>query len=727
MSRILALLVAAIAAFCVLAGSASAAKPSLREGSEFTIEKLQRIAGEDQSFTTAELTAEVGQTVEYEIVVTNTSDSTLEFSALEDEECEGISPAGETELEAGESETFTCEELLTEPGLWSNEAEIESGEEWQISNTVSVEVPERPGLAVEKLQRIESSGDQFTTAELTGSIGETVEYEIVVANTGNVALSLTPLEDDNCTGISPDGETELEPGESEIFTCEHELTTPGQTWSNEATISSGEVSEDSNTVYVSTQEEPKFTIEKLQRIAGEDQSFTTAELTGSVGQTVEYEIVVENTSEVALSLSPLEDSNCTGISPGGETELEPGESETFTCEHALTAAGQFWSNEATISSGKVSKSSNLVYVFTQEEPEFTIEKSQRIADTESAFTTDELTAKLGQTVDYQIVLSNTGNRPLAFSKLEDTNCTNVSPAEETELDADESETFTCEHKLSTAGEWTNVAEITGRFSREEQPEAIHARAIAHNVAIKKVTSNKVVANVPAEPAFEVEKLQTIKGSGAGFTKGELTAAVGQTVEYEIVVHNAGNVPLALSPLADANCGGISPAGATELPIGESETFTCEHVLTGAGTYTNEASIEAAGKAVTSNKVTVQAVQQATSTGPAQVVAAKCTLSESLIVLHGVSGSKHTPFTAHISALGIKQITFYLDGHKLKTLTAAQASKGQFSVRIDPSKLHYGAHRVSVKTVMNDSACAAIARSALFVHPRPAKIKPKFTG
>ncbi len=93
----------------------------------------------------------------------------------------------------------------------------------------------------------------------------------------------------------------------------------------------------------------------------------------------------------------------------------------------------------------------------------------------------------------------------------------------------------------------------------------------------------------------------------------------------------------------------------------------------------------------------------------QAVQAKCTLSESLIVLHGGSGAKHSAFTVHMSALGIKQITFYLDGHKLKTLTAAQAQKGQFNVRIDPAKLHYGAHKVSVTTVMSESVCPAIAR------------------
>ena len=622
-----------MAMFCILSGSALAARPHVTkaarphavEGQEFMIEKFQRIAGEDQSFTTDPLIGEVGQTVEYEIVVTNTSDSTLYFQPLEDLYCSGISPEGETELEPDDSETFTCSEELSEWGTWENWAEIEAENEDEGSESLE---------------------------------SNTVEVEAF---------------------------------------------------------------------------EPEFEVEKLQRIKGSDSSFTTDPVVGRAGETVEYEIVVSNEGEIPLKLSPLQDANCTNISPAGATEVDVDDSATFTCEHTLEKAGEAWLNTVTVQSGTVQEESNTVEAIAIEEPEFTIEKAQRVADTETPFTSDELTATVGQTIDYQIVVSNTGNRRLAFSPLSDPNCTGVAPAEATELEGGTSETFTCQHVLEEAGSWSNVAEIEAEFGREEIPEARHAHAVrplARGV-IKKATSNKVVANVPAEPGYEIEKLQAIRGSGAAFTKSELSGAAGQTVDYEVIVHNTGNVVLKLSVLADANCTGISPAGATEVGVGKSETFTCERALTAAGSYTNEASIEGDGIAKTSNKVVLTvpgAAQQPTQPQqPQQVVQAKCTLSESLIVLHGASGAKHSPFTVHIAALGIKQITFYIDGHKYRTLTGAQAKKGQFSVRIDPAKLHYGAHRVSVTTVMSESACAAIARSAVFIHPRAAVVKPKFTG
>lgn len=536
---VVATVVLAAMAFVLLTGSALAARPSpvdgppVADGPQFTIEKLQRIAGTEGDFTTDELTAEVGQSVEYEIVVTDTGDSSLSFSELQDEDCQGISPAGETELQPGEHETFRCEELLMEPGPWTNQAEIEAGGESQLSNTVVVEVTE------------------------------------------------------------PEEAPEEEP------------------------------------------EAPEFRVEKLQRLKGGGGGFSTDFLTGTAGQTVEYEIVVENTGNTSLSFPSLEDANCTNISPSGQTELAAGDSETFTCEHTLAEPGEFWINEVTLTSGELQRRSNPVYAEAVEEPEFTIEKLQKVEGSETSFTSGELTAKLGQSIEYEIVVSNTGSRSLTFEPLSDPNCTGIVPAEATQLEPGASETFTCRHALTSAGGWSNIAEIEAEFRRGTMPETAHARVLPGGEGvIKKASSNEVVTNVPAEPDPEVETPP-------------------------------------------------SPAGSN-----------------------------------TPSNVSEQ---------PAQQVQAKCTVSESSVALAGASGSKRAPFTVRVPALGIKQITFYLDGHRLETLTAVHADKGEFSVRIDPSRLRYGAHRVSVKTVMSETACAAIARAAVFVHARPAAVKPKFTG
>jgi len=121
----------------------------------------------------------------------------------------------------------------------------------------------------------------------------------------------------------------------------------------------------------------------------------------------------------------------------------------------------------------------------------------------------------------------------------------------------------------------------------------------------------------------------------------------------------------------------------------------------------------------SNPVVVEAAKAA--------VSPQCTINEEAIVIHGGSGSKRGPFTIHVPSLGIKEITFKLDGKKVKTLKSSQASNGQFSLKIDPRKLHYGGHTLSITTVMTDAACPKVARAAVFVRPKPQRVPPKFTG
>ena len=99
----------------------------VKETHSFEIKKEQRIAGEG-SFTTAKLSSEAGKKVEYRIMVTNTGNTTLKFSALKDTKCSNVLPAGETTLKAKEAETFTCEHTLGEAdeNPYKNSATIEA-------------------------------------------------------------------------------------------------------------------------------------------------------------------------------------------------------------------------------------------------------------------------------------------------------------------------------------------------------------------------------------------------------------------------------------------------------------------------------------------------------------------------------------------------------------------------------------------------------------------------
>jgi uncharacterized repeat protein (TIGR01451 family) len=371
------------------------------------------------------------------------------------------------------------------------------------------------------------------------------------------------------------------------------------------------------------------------------------------------------------------------------------------------------------------------------EPSFTIEKRQEIMGGRSGFTTSRLTGSIGQTVDYEIVVKNTANVPETFSEFTDPHCDSGTVAGgpgTSPVAPGQSTTYTCDHVLTAAGSYTNEAIVTGT-STGGIP-ATH-------------TSNQVVVEVPPAPAFTIEKLQEIMGSVSGFTTSPLTGSIGQTVEYQIVVKNTGNEALAFSSFADAHCDkGTIAGGPGEAPVAprSSTTYTCSHVLTSAGSYVNEASVTGTPHGEppltqSSNRVEVNVPAEPgpvkpfetlpsggpgpTTPTPTGRVLPVCEVSQP--VLHGASGPKREAFTLQVSSLGVKQITFYLDGRKLKTLEQSQAKRGKFTIKINPRNLSYGAHKVSIKTLMSNPGCASVARSGVFVQPQTQHAAPRFTG
>lgn len=287
-----------------------------------------------------------------------------------------------------------------------------------------------------------------------------------------------------------------------------------------------------------------------------------------------------------------------------------------------------------------------------------------------------------------------------------------------------------------------------------------------------------------EPAFTIQKLQAIAGSGQPLTAGILSGQVGQTVDYQIQVTNTGNTPLTFGKFEDPHCDPGSIAGSS----GESSieplgvvTYMCTHTLKPldqeAGSFTNTATItgtpeveEGPAVAHESNTVEVTPITTpkpeekttdkepektpetpktpttttTTTTTPKSGVAGTTTTvtptpksgvlgfsSATVPALKGPQGCVRGAFTASIRSAGVSSVTFYLDGHKLKTLTSKSSHKGLISVRIDPSKLKVGAHHVMAKITMRKSSSTAKAahatRSLTVIRCHAAVVTPYFTG
>jgi hypothetical protein len=107
----------------------------------------------------------------------------------------------------------------------------------------------------------------------------------------------------------------------------------------------------------------------------------------------------------------------------------------------------------------------------------------------------------------------------------------------------------------------------------------------------------------------------------------------------------------------------------------------------------------------------------------QVVKASCIASP--VVLRGLAAKVRRSLSVHVTALGVKSVTFYLDGRRLATLTKPKHRR--FAIEVSARKLGYGRHRVQAKVKMRDASCATAAAAAAFVKVRSPTVRPKFTG
>ncbi len=222
----------------------------------------------------------------------------------------------------------------------------------------------------------------------------------------------------------------------------------------------------------------------------------------------------------------------------------------------------------------------------------------------------------------------------------------------------------------------------------------------------------------------IEKLQQIAGSGSGFTSATLTGTVGATVDYEIVVHNSGNVPLTLSGFTDAalRCrhSRRRPGRVAARPWRLHDVHL-QPPVTAEGALVNVASVT--GTPPGESPLSVGSHEVLVNVGGKGGVLPFREVLGGDAALRGATGPQRGHLHGPRQLSGVKQITFYLDGRKLKTLAQQQAKNGTFSVKINARKLSYGAHRVSIKTAMVSAACAQSASSRVFVRPFAARVAP----
>lgn len=320
------------------------------------VDKKER-RGSTGTFTDGPIDVHVGDTIQYEIDVTNPGDTPLTVS-FADPNCDPgtlTGPTGDANsnglLDPGETLTWRCSHL------------VEDADGSQVVNVAKA-------TGVDPLDKVVNGEDRVVADVLDPSVvvdkagpqiayhGDTVTYEFTVSNTGNTPLHGVNVTDDRCSNVSAapvrrvndDGDALLEKIGADGINPEQWIFSCSRTIGDHA---GGEENPIVNTATVSAVDGLDRTVTSTDRhttriIHPAVSVDKTGPATAKAGDLVTYTIAVGNTGDVAFPdpLVVVGDALCEAppqlASRNGDPSpatLDPGETWTYTCS-VQTEAGQ---------------------------------------------------------------------------------------------------------------------------------------------------------------------------------------------------------------------------------------------------------------------------------------------------------------------------------------------------------------------------------------------------
>jgi len=495
-----------------------------------------------------------GDTVTYTFTVTNTGEETVTGINLSDP---GVSfAAGVTaigDLASGQSASVTGTYTVTEgdmfAGSYVNNASVTGyfgNDEVSAQATETVETDEpAPGISITKQSETSEPGP-----------GDTIDYVLMIENTGNVTLYNVIVTDDNA--VIPDGSIgTMEPGTVMTMGAMHVVTEDdlwanGGVYDNEATVTGYDAEENE----VSDSDDESVDLEDPDPSIQITKSVDTGDGV-DLGDTVTYTLTVTNDGNVTLYSVEVEDALVAGLTDDGVIgTMEPGAVKVLTGTYTITE-DDIWmgivENTATVTGltavqGEVSDTASQEFNTADMNLDAEITKE---ADVEP---TDVLL--IGETVVYTFTVTNTGN--VSIEKLDVTDAAigysetfdvDLAPGDSITLSVAGS--YTIQESDSFVGSFTNVANVvatTGLGDFYTEP----------------IDSNEVTVLVEAAmPMISLTKVALVE-------EGVVPSA-GDMLSYEITVTNNGNVTLYSVYVTDDMIG--LDEGPLTLEPGESQTFT----------------------------------------------------------------------------------------------------------------------------------------------------------
>ena len=425
--------------------------------------------------------ADLGETIDYTFVVTNTGNVTLTSVSIDDPRVTGVQPASTT-LAPGASATFTAAVyVVTQADLNTGSVDNTAVADGVSttgpvrSNTDSTSVPTPipdPQLVLEKTGVITSDAGSDGRAD----VGDVVTYTFEVSNTGTVDIADVTIDDPRVATVTPAAQ-DIPAGESRSFTATYVSTQldvdsgsiPNTAFA-EGTYAGPDgdiaVASAPDTAIVPTPDRaPSMTLEKEGTLAD-----TNGNGSADAGETIVYTFTVTNRGNVTLTnVAPVDD-RVAEITPGAAT-IVPGGSAAFTSTAYTVTQADVDAGEVLNTAFARGNVPGGEEVFTPTDdhveatvaaaPALTIDKIATLVDGNGNETADE-----GEQITYAFVVTNAGNVTLTDVTVDDPRISALIPDAIDFLPPAASFTFEAEPYTVTAadvaaGEIVNVATASG--------------------------------------------------------------------------------------------------------------------------------------------------------------------------------------------------------------------------------------------------------------------------
>jgi len=478
-----------------------------------------------------------GDILNYEFDVTNTGQLTLDNIVISDDLVASVN-CPLSALAPGQSMTCSANYVV-------NQADINQG---SVTNNASIgaDLPDNTPLSP-LTDSVTIGGTQSPAMTIIKtalnavytSVGDIIDYEYVLTNSGNVEITSISVTDDlipalNCPAAS------LSPGAS--LTCSASYTIAQADIDNgsvtniataDGTPSGGILSPVTDSETVFADQAPSLRIDKTALMSSYDRA----------GDVIDYEYIVTNdgnvtiTNPVNVSDDKIASISCPALPIGG---LIPGQSLTCTASYVITQTdidnGEV-TNVASATDGLTSSPADSVTVTADQMPALTLVKTALTATFDAP----------GDLVDYVYEVINSGNVTITdpISVSDDKIASVICPA----LPAG---------GLLPGDSLTCIASYSVSQSDIDAGRVVNMASATDGTTVSPVTSEEVVATT--RPSLSMVKTAT----SVNFT------LPGDRVEYAYVVTNTGNVtvtdPISVSDnlIASVSCpalplGGLAPS------------------------------------------------------------------------------------------------------------------------------------------------------------------------